>query len=106
MYPRRDANAGLLRHVFSGTYDCVGYVNNWYTIICEGFMGYVHAYDVTFTSSPENTYTPGAVGIVWIETQDMVNVRAGQQSIYRPAHERVPGRFVPVLGHRREHRLV
>lgn len=77
MYPRRDANAGLLRHVFSGTYDCVGYVNNWYTIICEGFMGYVHAYDVTFTSSPENTYTPGAVGIVWIETQDMVNVRAG-----------------------------
>lgn len=77
MHVQRNANSNLLRHVYSGTYECVAYHDGWYTIICNGYMGYVHEYDVTFTENRANTYTPHATGVVWINTQDMVNVRRG-----------------------------
>lgn len=77
MYAQPNEAVGLLRHAYNGSYGCVGAIDGWYIIVCEGYMGYVHAYDVTYSHSPENTYTPSAIGIVWIQTENIVNVRAG-----------------------------
>ena len=79
MYPQRDENAGLLRHVYNGQYPCAGRVDDWYVVLCSGYLGYVRSSsEVSFTSDGAKTYSPSSViGAVAVNTKDMINVRAG-----------------------------
>lgn len=76
-YPRPDETAGLLRHVYNGSYPCVGTYGDWYIILCDGFMGYVRAASgVSFSTDGAHAYNVSATGMVTVNTQDQVNVRA------------------------------
>ena len=79
MYPQRDENAGFLRHVYNGQYPCAGRVDDWYVVLCSGYLGYVRSSsEVSFTSDGAKTYSPsGVIGAVSVNTKDMINVRAG-----------------------------
>lgn len=77
MFTRRDESQQFLRHVFNGEYICVGEAQGYYMILVSGYLGYVRTEDVVFTENRVGVYTPDAIGCVWIETADMVNVRTG-----------------------------
>lgn len=91
MYTRYDEDAQFLRHVFNGTYICTGHLYGYYIIVCNGFIGYISDSDATFTENRVSTYRPDAIGKVWIETADMVNVRTGPNQYTELAMSVCPG---------------
>lgn len=81
MYPQRNENSGLLRHVFNGTYPCVGRVGDWVAVLCEGDLGYVRMSDeAAFSADGAQAGDVPAIGVVSVTAQNMVNVRAGNNA--------------------------